>query len=251
MAKTDASNILSFRGPARGLQAILSVADTSPSIAAAAVLEPRKGTPKELKAVAHPQVSARVLAPGVVRVKLKFDRQAPPGTYHGRVRLGEQEYEFEAEVKPVPQLSAAPASLSLEGVSDGETLAEITLANAGNAPSDVRPAYMVGLFQLGGVEEALGKAYREQGIDGRPWIDRVGGHLAEAHGGLARVKVVEGAGPLMPGEARRIQLHIRFPGNLRPGRSYDGKIEFDGLVYLVRVDVPKSGPDKIAEEELR
>jgi hypothetical protein len=245
--KSDLSRSpIRFEGLARSLQAIVNVPGASGSIPVTALLEASK--PENL-GIEQPQVSARVVSPGIVRVKLRFARYVPPGTYVGRVRLKDEEHEFVAAVAPIPYIRISPSFLSLAGVANGEDSARLTLANGGNATFIIRPAYAFGVFQQGGVEEALGKSYREQGKPGERWIDRLGDNLSKAHGGLVRVKVEQGEGPLQPGELRELQLKFRFPDNLHLNRIYDGKLEFDSFICPVRIDVPKRDPSGVSSTQ--
>ncbi len=235
MTKSKPSDLESdpvrFEGVSRSLAAIVNAPEASRYIPVSVLLEDR--------GIDQPQISARVLTPGVVRVKLRFPRHAPPGMYTGRMVLGDRTHNIVAALVPTPYLSIAPSSLRLRGAAAGEAFASLTIANAGNAEFTIRPGYLFGVFKQGGLEEALGKSYMEE--DGERWIDRLGDNLCEAHGGLVRVQVVRGEGSLAPGELRTLQLRFRFPEKLLLDKVYDGKLEFGSFVCQVMIEVSAAG----------
>jgi len=229
----DTSGTLQLKGPPRALEVFLPIPKQDRFVTAGAVIP-------ELPPENQPVVFGRVLSPGLARIRLRFERYVAPGAYKGVLHVGSTEYPLVAEIEAITELRAVPSSLTLSAVSNSEAHATISIANSGNGPYEVRHTYAFGVFHEGGLEEALGKAYRAGSGDKRRWIDRVGDNLTEEHGGLVRVLVEEGSGDLPPGEIRRLGLLFHFPGNLRPGRTYTGEIEFDNLIYPVRIDVPKS-----------
>jgi hypothetical protein len=183
-------------------------------------------------------VHAVPVAPGIVRLKLGLSRSLPPGSYAGSIQVGSIRLPFVAEVQGEAHLAVSPPSLSLEVAPDGEVSTEISVVNTGNAPCEVGRVYAFGLFRVDGLEDALGATYRSEKDDQRPWIDRLGTHLTDAHGGLARVQVKEGAGPLAPGEMRTLRLALHFPAKLAPGRAYTGNLPLHNLRYFIKVQVP-------------
>jgi hypothetical protein len=241
VTENPTSGTLYMKGPARALEAFLTVSTEERSLAVDAIIP---DLDRKLKPIAF----ARVLTPGIARIRVRFERHTPAGVYQGTLRIGSIAYPFVAEVDAASELRALPSSLTFRAVSDSQARAEITLVNSGNGDYEVRKLYAFGVFQEGGLEEALGKAYRAGQADRRRWIDRVGDNLTDAHGGLARIQVQEGFGALPPGQLRRLALLFHFPGNLRPGHTYTGEIEFGELIYSVRIDVPRSDKQETTNE---
>jgi hypothetical protein len=246
LAQSDGSEPIKFSGPARQLEAVVSIPDAGRFLCVNATLE-ASSSYQGHESPPQPLVFARQLAPGIFRLKLKFPTSTPAGVYLGSLELDGRRQRFEADVKPRPKLSASPNSLALRGGAGDQLSVELTLVNGGNGDYDIPAAAAIGLFSDGGVEAALGKAYRTRDSDGERWIDRLGANLTEEHGGLVHIRVVEGAGPLRPGEMRAIRLHLRLPEQLRMEKLYIGALEFGELALPLEVDTSKS----FATEALR
>jgi hypothetical protein len=204
----DTSGILQLKGPPRALEVLLSIPKQDKSVTADAAIP-------ELPPETQPVVFGRVLSPGLVRIRLRFERYVAPGAYKGVMHVGSTEYPLVAEIEAVTELRAVPSSLTFSAVSNSQERAEISIANSGNGPYEVRRTYAFGVFHEGGLEEALGKAYRAGPADKRRWIDRLGDNLTEEHGGLVRVLVENGSGDLPPGEIRRLSPRSYLYGRNR------------------------------------
>jgi hypothetical protein len=194
---------------------------------------------------AQPLAIAKPLGTAGLRLRLKFPHNTPPGSYEGLVRIGTSEFKMVVEVDAEPHLDLVPSQLRLNGTPDGEATAELTVVNDGNAPFVIRNAYGVGLFALGGVENALGAAYREAKEGGQERLNMLADKLAEQHGGLLRVNVRQGAGELGPDQMRALRLQVKFPGNLRPGNTYTGTFRVHNARCVVRVEVPRKTGEEI------
>lgn len=193
----------------------------------------------------QPLVFARPLAAGMFRIKMKFPEAAPAGVYLGVLELDGARRRFEAEVKAQPSLRASPSSLAFHGAAGEQIAASFTLLNAGNCGYDVPAAAAAGVFADGGLETALGKAYRAKDAGGQRWIDRLGDNLTEEHGGLVHIRVVEGSGPLQAGEMRLIRLHMRLPDQLRADKLYIGALEFGRLALPLEIDTSRNPPPEV------
>lgn len=239
MAPIDGSEPIRFSGPSRQLEAIIAIPDAGRFICVNAALDAPHSYQSH-EPPPQPLAFARLLAPGIFRLKLKFPASTPAGVYLGILEIDGTQRRFEAEVKPRPCLSASPNSLALRGRAGEQLSVDLTLVNGGNGGYEIPAAAAIGLFSDGGVEAALGKAYRTRDSDGQRWIDRLGENLTEEHGGLVHIRVVEGAGSLGPGEMRSIRLHLRLPDQLRMEKLYIGALEFGELVLPLEVDTSKS-----------
>ena len=194
----------------------------------------------EAKELSAPAILAVPVTPGILRLKLRISRSAPPGSYKGIVRVDGREFPFVALVEPEIHLAVSPRSLCFETGPNAIVGAEITVVNNGNAPCEVAAKYAFGLFPIDGLEDALGATYRAHNKDGRRWVDRLGDELAEEYGGLVRVRVKSGYGKLDPGAARNLALAFRMPRKLKGGRIYTGNLPIYNLRYFVKVQVPDS-----------
>jgi hypothetical protein len=246
LAQIDGSEPIRFAGPPRKLEAIVAIPNAGRYVSINASLDAphfyqgREPPPQ-------PLVFARPLAAGVFRIKLKFPAAAPAGVYLGVLELDGTQRRFEADVKAQPSLRASPNSLLLHGGAGDQLTASLTLLNAGNGDYDIPAAAAVGLFADGGVEAALGKAYRTKDSNDQRWIDRLGDNLTEQHGGLVHIRVVDGAGSLRPGEMHQVRLHFRLPDQLQTERLYIGVLQFGALALPLEIDTSKT----LATEAIR
>jgi len=169
------------------------------------------------------------------RLRLVLPNSTPPGTYKGTLRLSDSQYPILAEVGAYPHLLLSPSRLSFEAAAGSEAETELTLVNEGNVTCDVGKAYAFGLFDQDGLNRSTATAFQEETAQGRERMDRLMNEFAEGYGGIVRMRVEEGAGPVAPGEFRNLRLKLRFPDRLKPGRGYFGTWSFHNLTYLVTV----------------
>jgi len=128
---------------------------------------------------------------------------------------------------------------------------EMTVANGGNADADIPTVSAFGLFDIHGAERSIADAFRatdkelsESGDTGQQRLNRLVDRLSQEHGGLARLQIQEGAGPLAPGEIRNLKLLIRMPESIKPGHTYSATWPLDHLRVAVRVVVPPTDNGK-------
>ncbi len=190
----------------------------------------------------------RVADPSVAILKLRLPRSTPPGEYAGAAELGGRSVPVSAEVQPFHRLRATPPSASLRVTPGKAVPLEIGLANLGNVPADIQARHTFCVFDSSGIDRALYVALTEEPPSGQRRIDRLMDELATYHGGLVRLDVVDGAGPLPPGEQRALRLELRFSERVRPGRAYAGIWLLENLRFAVRAE---TAPESAARKEAR
>ncbi|MFN0103834.1 MAG: hypothetical protein ACKV2U_17340 [Bryobacteraceae bacterium] len=235
------SHTIRVAGTARSIESIIPAAPPRESalagVAAAAPPGVIAGEFRSGERSALPLVFGRLFGGGSMRIKFKFPRNTPPGIYKGTVFCGGAEHEIEAEVAPKAHADLAPSRLFFQVGAGGRGSATLLASNTGNEAFEVPAATGVGLFSEHGVEAALGAAYRDPKARGLDRWAVVADKLAEEHGGLVRVQVEEGAGPLQPNEVRKLKLALRFPDNLRAGHVYTGSLRLMNAECLFEVQV--------------
>ncbi|MGH8428484.1 MAG: hypothetical protein ACRES7_10985 [Gammaproteobacteria bacterium] len=187
-----------------------------------------------------PIVFAKPFGRDATRVRLKFPPDTPPGSYSGTVRIGDATHAATVEVTGEARVRISPSSVRLSGTSGQRFRVELSAVNEGNAACRIETAYGVGLFAEGGVEDALGAAYRKSEHGGQERVAILADKLASAHGGLMRVQIEDGAGDLAPNEVRTLCANVRLPDNLKPGRLYTGALKILNAQCEFRIDVPDS-----------
>ena len=169
--------------------------------------------------------------------QLSLPPRTPPGTYEAVLELGDEERPVVIEVEEEIELQASPDQLTIAGAPGQHIDRTIAIANAGNVRVEIRKAYAFGVFASGGLERALHRAYTEDPPEGERRIDHLAEMLREEHGGIIRVGIAEGSGPLEPGESTDVEMSFHLPPDLKPGRSYTGTLPIFDLRYYVRIHV--------------
>jgi hypothetical protein len=201
----------------------------------------------EVKGLTVESISARPLGdPGAPErwLRLALPRLTPPGDYRGTLRAGGHEEQIALHVEPRIRLRLSPRGLILSGQAGERVAATVLVANLGNARCAIREVNAVGLFDVEGAERAVGRTFRRKDGDGGRIIERLAEELEEGYGGLARLTVAEGAGDLVPGEARELALTLQLPDELHPGRVYEGAWTLPEVNYMVRVEVAEGKPTR-------
>jgi len=172
---------------------------------------------------------------GISRLWFPLPAYTRPGTYKGNVRIDSTDYPIAVEVEAYENLLLSPPHMNVVASPGEQMTAHLSLANGGNVPCQIGKAYAIGLYDVEGAERAVGATFREPDVEGKDKMSRLMDHLADEHAGIVRVQVHEGEGAIAPGEVRELALHLRFPDNMKPGRSYTGSWVLYNLAYQVRV----------------
>jgi hypothetical protein len=185
------------------------------------------------KALPEELIARRGRGEGSQEVRLRLPRHTPPGAYEGVVDTAEGERPVRIEVEPEIELDIVPGQLLLTGAPGERVSTELTLSNLGNVTVEIRRAYQLGLYAIGGLERAIRRAFAEPGE--AQGANRVFDHMADEHGGLVRIEIGEGAGDLEPGMVRDLSVTFRLPDGLDPARTYAGTWALYDLRYYVQV----------------
>jgi hypothetical protein len=169
-------------------------------------------------------------------VLLSLPTTTLPGAYRGTIQVGDQKHVATFEVEPRLNLRLIPGSLLLRGRPGERVTAQLRLVNSGNVAVEVRQAYAFGVSEVDGLERAFGETFRAKLPPGERLIDHFANKLAEAHGGLVRVKIAKGAGSLAPADSRQLEAVFKLPDRMRPGRNYAGTWPLYYVRYGVQID---------------
>jgi hypothetical protein len=160
-----------------------------------------------------------------------------PGSYQGELSVDGTTWPAQVDVEPEPNVRVFPEQMRIS-TRAGETVSRtLRILNAGNVPITLRKVQAFGVMLTGGIERALRRAYVTPLAVAERRIDVLAESLAEAHGGLVRMSVTNGAGVLQQGELRAIDVSVRIPPNLAAGTEYTGNWELAGMVYPVTIQI--------------
>ena len=175
------------------------------------------------------------------RLHLSLPQSTPPGIYKGSAEFGGKAYPVEVQVEPYYNLALSPRQLIVSAKPGEKVHVDLVLANSGNVVCDIGKTYVFGLYDIHGADSAIGAAFRQTESTGEKRADRLVEALSEGHGGMVRIQVEEGSGPIAPGEVRPLRLNLHFPGGLKPGHTYSGTLPIENLRYYTKVRVIGDG----------
>jgi hypothetical protein len=233
MATTD-SNPIRFHGTPRRAEGLAPLTHEQ---ARTATLSLDLKLPPALKQTAPVTLQTVPVGSSATRLRLSLPESTPPGTYAGTLQVDSERYPIVVEVKPHPYLVISPRQLVLEVAPGAEAIVDLMLVNTGNVVCQITKAHLFGLFDVQGVERAIGMALGTSSEKGQGRLTSLMDEAADNHGGLVRVAVREGAGPIEPGALRNLRATLRFSDHLKPGRTYWGTWPLLNLKYYVRVSV--------------
>lgn len=213
----------------------------TPNRLSAVVAMPRTGdvpldVDAELARIDAPEVALLELEEGLGRLTVSVARTTPPGTYEGTVRVAGEEQPVVLEVEPRVHLRVDPRRLFFRTEPGTTVAADLVVANLGNVAYELRAADAFGLFDTGGLDRAIGRAFGAEVADGERRVELLADAAAEGWGGLVRIRVAEGAGTIEPGDARAVHVELALSDKLEPGRQYWGTWVLHNVNYVVRVE---------------
>jgi hypothetical protein len=184
------------------------------------------------------------------RTRLKLDPTTAPGDYTVVLELPNgKTRNVSVSVHPQARVRITPRGLNLSGSPGGAVSARLLIENRGNVGIDIGDALVTGIFDDDGIESALASTYRMDTNDMSAIIGNLFAHLREAHGGLLRLRVVEGQGVVAPGESRLLGLETTLASKLRRGHGYHGVLQIGQHGIGVRVRIDKAERNNHSEGE--
>jgi hypothetical protein len=221
---------LTFRGPPHHLSSLVALPETPATrLAAEATLD---GAEIHRLAVRPPREGSPL-----GKVTLRLPRSTPPGAYPGTVTIAGEELPVVAEVEPRSRLDVAPSSLAFELEPGAEAAAEVTIVNSGNVAFALPAASQFCVFDGSGIDHAFWLAFTSDPPEGKQRVDVLLDDLADAHGGLVEVRARAQSRTIAPGGAREAKISFRFSKRIKPGGSYAGAWDVEGLHVPIRVTV--------------
>lgn len=179
---------------------------------------------------------------GTSEIRLRLPGETPPGRYSGEGPFAGEPRAVTVEVEPVVRIRLHPKRTTLEAAGGAGPGFAVTVVNTGNVSVAIPEAAVFDLDDEESQDRALGRAMRARLVEGERLVDRVFDEIRESHGGEARLAVVEGAGPLEPGETRTLRCQLVLPTSVQAGRTYTGGWEIGNTTHLFTIEVTKNGP---------
>lgn len=176
--------------------------------------------------------------------RLRLDPVTPPGDYTAVIELADGgQREVTLSVQPQPRLRVLPGELRFTGAPGGAVSAQVLVENRGNVAVDIGDTLVTGVFDDDGIETALASTYRMDSDDLGRIVGNLFARLRDAHGGLLRLRVAEGAGTLAPGERRVLTLQTTLASRLHRGHGYHGVLQIGEHGMAVHIQLEGAAPD--------
>lgn len=227
----DQREALLFRGSPSRVSAVLELSHPlAPAITCRAVLPETGALPLHIR-------SLRSAAPAVSTLSFRLPNSTPPGSYRGNIELGEERVPIVVEVEPRASLRFLRSRLAFREEPGARTTAELMVCNRGNVGVVVPEEDKFCIFADDGLVQAMYSGLVEEDGDGKQRLDRIMDELAKAHGGLVRVRVIKGAGPVTPEEVRKLSVEFHFSHRLTGGHTYRGSWSVSGASLEVQIEV--------------
>jgi hypothetical protein len=218
-------------GPPRNTKAVLPVA--APDDRSVAVRVDIAGEASIHRAWLRP------IGSGATELRLKLPGGTPPGAYRGEVTLSGKTHAIAIEVEATVRVRISPPTVSITAEPGGRAEFAIVAMNNGNVAVEIPKSSVFDLDDADGQDRALGLALRAELLESEKRVDRYFEELRRSHGGEARVSVLDGAGPLVPGASRTLRCRVEIPMTTEPGRSFAGAWPIGGTSHVVSVAVQK------------
>ncbi|HET9640762.1 MAG TPA: hypothetical protein VFP12_16325 [Allosphingosinicella sp.] len=172
-------------------------------------------------------------------LRLRLAPTAPVGRHQAELRLSGKSVPVEIDIAARPSLRAFPPSAHFVGSPGEDPSVEIDLANRGNVAIDLPERSAVGIFDDIGLETAFAETYRSESDDPVQLLGSWLRSLRGGYGGLLKLRIDSGAGPLAPGEERSFRLSAHFPEGLKRGHSYHGVWKLGPLHHRITLAVQR------------
>lgn len=170
-------------------------------------------------------------------VRLVLPASTAAGDLDALVEAGDERFEAVVHAARRAELDCTPSALDL--VVDGsEATATVHVLNTGNTVVELPDIAAFGLMSEGALENAIGAGLMSEG-NGFERMARLTDSLADGHGGLARVSIDSGAGPLEPGAATTMLARFRLGERPVAGRRYRGTWPLANLRIAVVLRIPE------------
>lgn len=169
------------------------------------------------------------LRPGQVQkcpLEFELDPTTPPGTYEGEFDCGNILHQpFVLHVLERLELALSPSRIVTRAVPGQQLVKEIVLSNEGNVPVHIDREMIMMLYEVDELNRTIGSSLREVAGEGfNNVMDNLVGKLREAMVRPMSIKFESTDLELQPGEIQKFNISLRFPTNLKPKRSYRGRI---------------------------
>jgi hypothetical protein len=178
------------------------------------------------------------------QVKFRLPPTTPPGSYQGTILVGGEERPIEIVVEPHTNLAVQPDSVTLIAQPGSQASVELSVLNHGNVLAEIRRGYALGFVDVHALDHGLDEAARATPGEGVKRVDVLFDELARGSGGVARLELEEGYGPLAPGDARSLRARFALPKELRPGHTYTARLRIEDAAFSIRAEIPRGSTGK-------
>lgn len=173
------------------------------------------------------------------RLKVRLSNATKPGLYHATLETSDGSIPVDINVEPRSRLVIAPVELALSGAPGDKVQSRLLFSNKGNVTLAIPESDTLGIYDDDGIETAFASTYRMESDDLSKLFANFAAKLRDGHGGLLKLRLLEGSGKLEPGTSRSVLIEAQLPSKLKPGHNYHGVWSLLTAEHAVTVAVNK------------
>lgn len=173
------------------------------------------------------------------KFKLRLDPLTPPGQYHAVLKTRGSPLPIEINVETDSRAVILPSKLSLSGAPGDKIKLKVQFVNRGNTSFDIPQTASVGVYDNNGIETAFASTYRQDTENFEELATHFVKVLRDGHGGLIKLRILEGQGALAPAARAAVVIEVQLPSKLKPGHHYHGRWRTSLFTLPITIAVTK------------
>lgn len=173
------------------------------------------------------------------KLRLRLDPLTPPGQYHAVLKVSGSSLPIEINVETDSRAGILPSKLSLSGAPGDKIKLNVQFLNRGNAGFDIPQTASVGVYDDNGIETAFASTYRQDTETFEELATHFVKMLRDGHGGLVKLRILEGQGALAPAARSTVVIEVQLPSKLKPGHHYQGRWRTSLFTLPIEIAVTK------------
>lgn len=172
-------------------------------------------------------------------LKARLPAETPPGKYKAAIKCETKKFDVDIEVQEKVRLKIDPINIHLTGKPCEKVVITFVFTNKGNVAINIPEKSIVGVYDDDGVESAFASAYKMDSNDFMELMQKFIEKLRSGHGGLLKVRVLEGAGKLAPDTRHSVRTEFQIPDGAKRGHKYHGVWSVGPAEYAITLTVTK------------
>ena len=155
-------------------------------------------------------------------LKIKLSSSTPPGQYKAELKTEAGRIPIEIHVEEHRRVTLSPPQLTFAGAPGEKVRIRALFINKGNVAFDIPKTSSLGIYDDDGIETAFASTYRKNFENTDEFLGHFIKKVRDGHGGLLKLRIVEGSGALLPDSRSSVIIEAQLPSKLRSMHHYHG-----------------------------